>query len=287
MVERIPELTLSNGVKMPRLGFGVCLMPDGEVTSAAVLDALAVGYRNIDTAAAYGNEAGVGQGIRRAQRELGIAREEVFLSTKAWHTERGYEKTLAAFDASLDRLGLDYVDLYLIHWPANAVWHDDWRELNLETWRALEEIYASGRARAIGLSNFLAHHVQAVLDGCDVAPMVNQIEYHPGFGQVEAAKFCLERGIAVEAWSPLGRSEVLQDETIGAVAAACGKTPAQVCLRWGLQKDLVPLPKSTRRCRMEENADVFDFELSAEEMERIDALPFIGGMRFDPDTARS
>lgn len=287
METSMPTITLSNGVSMPQLGFGVCMMPDGPATSDAVKAALGCGYRMIDTAAAYGNEAGVGEGIRQGMAEHGIAREDVFLSTKAWHTERGYEKTLAAFDASLERLGLDYIDLYLIHWPANAAWHDDWKELNLDTWRALEELYRSKRARAIGFSNFLAHHVQAILDGCEIAPMVDQVEYHPGFGQREAAAFCQEHGIAVQAWSPLGRAEILGNDTIGAIARAHGKTPAQVCLRWCLQKGLAPLPKSTRPERMQENLKVFDFELTPQDMASIDALPYCGGMHFDPDTAQS
>lgn len=283
----IPNITLSNDVKMPHLGFGVCMMPDGSVTVDAVKAALACGYRMIDTAAAYGNEAGVGEGIRQGVEECGIAREDVFLSTKAWHTERGYEKTLAAFDASMERLGLDYVDLYLIHWPANATWHEDWKELNLDTWRALEEIYRSGRAKAIGLSNFLSHHMQAILDGCETAPMVNQIEYHPGFGQYEAAEFCQNNGIAVQAWSPLGRAEVLKNETLVRIADEHGKTPAQVCLRWGLQKGVAPLPKTTHSERMAANLQVFDFELTSDDMAAIDAVPYCGGMRFDPDTAQS
>lgn len=280
-------VTLNNGIEMPHLGFGVCMMPDGEVTSDSVYVALKTGYRNLDTAAAYGNERGVGDGIRRAIAGGGVARKDVFLSTKAWHTERGYEKTLAAFDASMDKLGFDYLDLYLIHWPANGTWHEDWRELNADTWRALEKLYADGRVRAIGMSNFQTKHLEPLMETATVMPMVDQVEYHPGFGQFETAEFCHENGIVVEAWSPLGRSEVLADATIGNIATVHGKSPAQVCIRWNLQKGNVPLPKSTHVERMQTNADVFDFELTAEEMAAIDTLPPIGGMMFDPDTARS
>lgn len=280
-------VTLSNSIEMPRLGFGVCMIPDGEVTSDSVYEALKAGYRNIDTAAAYGNECGVGDGIHRAIADGIVTREDVFLSTKAWHTERGYDKTLAAFDASMKQLGLDYLDLYLIHWPANDTWHEDWRELNADTWRALEKLYADGRVRAIGVSNFQTKHLQPLMEVARVMPMVDQVEYHPGFGQFETAAFCHSNGIAVEAWSPLGRSEVLNNETIRQIAAAHGKSAAQVCIRWSLQKGNVPLPKSTHVERMKQNIDVFDFELSADELVAIDALPPIGGMMFDPDTARS
>ena len=283
----VPTLTLNNKVEMPQLGFGVCLMPDGQVTRESVKAALRTGYRNIDTAAAYRNERGVGEGVREAIREYGINREDVFVSTKAWHDHRGYEPTLAAFDESMEKLGLDYLDLYLIHWPANAKWHDDWRELNQATWRALEKIYESGRVRAIGLSNFLAHHVEAIMDECTIMPMVNQIEYHPGFAQTESAAFCQKNGIAVEAWSPLGRAEVLDNATLKEIAVAHGKDPSHICLRWLLQKDIAPLPKTTHEDRMASNMQVFDFELSKEEMAAIDSIPYCGGMHFDPDTAQS
>ncbi len=280
-------IILNNGVKMPALGFGVCMMPDGQVTADSVKMALRAGYRNLDTAAAYGNERGVGMGIRQAEDELGIRREDVFLSTKAWHTMRGYDKTMRAFEESMDRLGLEYLDLYMIHWPAVPKWHDDWRELNADTWRALEELYRQGRVRAIGMSNFLSHHLEALMEDTEIRPMVDQLELHPGFGQFDTARFCQENGIAVEAWSPFGRAAVLQDETLVRIAEAHGKTTAQVCLRWLMDKGIAPLPKSTHEERIVSNTQVFDFALTDEESVAIDALPYIGGMHFDPDEAQS
>ncbi len=281
------KIMLNNKVEMPALGFGVCLMPDGQETANSVRMALKAGYRNLDTAAAYGNERGVGMGIRQAMEEYGINREEIFLSTKAWHTMRGYDKTMQAFEESMEKLGLEYLDLYMIHWPAVAKWHDDWRELNADTWRALEELYRSGRVKAIGMSNFLTHHLQALMEDTEITPMVNQIELHPGFGQFETMRFCLDNGIAVEAWSPFGRAAVLQNETIVAIAQAHGKTAAQVCLRWLMDKGVVPLPKSTHEERIISNTQVFDFSLTAEEAAMIDNLPYIGGMQFNPDEAMS
>ena len=187
----------------------------------------------------------------------------------------------------MKELGLEYLDLYMIHWPAVAKWHEDWREINRSTWKALEELYREGRIRAIGVSNFLAHHVQALMEDGDIAPMVNQIEYHPGFGQIESAQFCQDHGIVVQAWSPFGTGEVLRNPVLTQIADRYGKTSAQVCLRWLMQKDIVPLPKSVHEERILANTQVFGFELTADEMAQIDAMPYCGGMRFDPDSARS
>jgi len=288
MIEKLSgRVTLANGVQMPGFGFGTAQTPDGKTAEESVLSAIRAGYRNIDTAAAYRNEEGVGRGVRRAIDELGVKREELFVSTKLWHDHRGYSRAMEGFEESMEKLGLEYLDLYLIHWPAAAKWHDDWRELNASTWRALEDLYEQGRIRAIGVSNFLAHHVQALMEDSRIAPMVNQIEYHPGFGQVESARFCQSHGIAVEAWSPFGTSQVLQNEELCRIAEKYGKTSAHICLRWLLQKDLIPLPKSTHEERILSNTQVFDFQLSAEDMQAIDAIPYCGGMRFDPDTAKS
>jgi diketogulonate reductase-like aldo/keto reductase len=273
---------------MPVIGFG-SIIPEGQETIDAVKSAVKAGYRHFDTAAAYGNERSLGEGLRQAMVENNLKREDFFVTTKAWHTERGYEKTYKAFETSLNKLDIEYVDLYLIHWPANAKWHDDWRELNRETWRALEEHYKAGRIKAIGVANFLSNHLEALIEDAEIKPMVDQIEYHPGFYQDETAKFAQKNDIIVEAWSPLGGvgSHVLDDPTLNELAEKYGKNPAQITLRWLFQKNLVVLPKSLNPDHMIANLDFFDFELTTEDMGTIDVVPYSGGMRFDPDTARS
>ncbi|MFD3513326.1 aldo/keto reductase [Streptomyces sp. NPDC058657] len=266
----IPTVTLNNGVTMPQLGFGVFQVPDQD-TTAAVLAALHAGYRSIDTAAVYGNERGVG----RALAESGIARDELFVTTKLWNADQGYDAALAAFDASLDKLGLDHVDLYLIHWPAPA------SNRYTDTWRALEKLLADGRTRAIGVSNFQPAHLERLLSGASVVPAVNQIELHPGLQQRELREFHARHGIVTEAWSPLAQGAVLKDEAITAVAAAHGKSPAQVVLRWHLQTGNVVIPKSVTEARIRENLDVFGFVLSEREVDAIGALD--RGMRTGPD----
>jgi 2,5-diketo-D-gluconate reductase A len=257
----IPTITLNNGVTMPQIGFGVFQVPDAE-TTAAVAAALAAGYRSIDTAAIYGNEAGTG----RALAESGIARGDLFITSKLWNADQGYEETLAAFDASLDKLGLDYLDLYLIHWPAPA--HNKY----LESWRALETLQAEGRVRAIGVSNFMPEHLQPILDAGTVVPAVNQIELHPALQQQDVADFNAAHGIATEAWSPLAQGAVLGEEAVLAIAAAHGVTPAQVVLRWHLQQGRIIIPKSVTPARISANLDILGFELSAAELDAVDAL---------------
>ncbi|MEV3858202.1 aldo/keto reductase [Streptomyces sp. NPDC050095] len=266
----IPTVTLNNGVTMPQLGFGVFQVPDEE-TTAAVATALEAGYRSIDTAAIYGNERGVG----RALADSGIARDELFITTKLWNADQGYDATLAAFDASLDKLGLDHVDLYLIHWPTPA------RDLYLDTWRALEKLYADGRTRAIGVSNFQPAHLERLLGSASVVPAVNQIELHPGLQQRELRDFHARHGIATEAWSPLAQGAVLKDEAVTTIAARHGKSPAQVVLRWHLQIGNVVIPKSVTEARIRENLDVFDFELGAQELDALAAAD--RGLRTGPD----
>ncbi|MFF3934886.1 aldo/keto reductase [Streptomyces phaeofaciens] len=266
----IPTVTLNNGVTMPQLGFGVFQVPDEE-TTAAVTSALWAGYRSIDTAAIYGNERGVGQALADSD----IARDELFITTKLWNADQGYDATLAAFDASLDKLGLDHVDLYLIHWPTPA------RDLYLDTWHALEKLYADGRTRAIGVSNFRPAHLERLLGAASVVPAVNQIELHPGLQQAELREFHARHGIATEAWSPLAQGAVLKDDAVTTIAAAHGKSPAQVVLRWHLQIGNVVIPKSVTETRIRENLDVFDFELSAREIDALTALD--RGLRTGPD----
>ncbi|MGP4079466.1 aldo/keto reductase [Pseudalkalibacillus sp. R45] len=255
-------VTLNNGVKMPQLGFGVWQVED-EAAVPAVKKALEVGYRSIDTAAIYGNERGVGEALKQS----GIPREELFITTKVWNSDQGYENTLRAFDESLDKLGLDYVDLYLIHWPTPEF--DEY----VETYKALEKLYHDGRVKAIGVCNFDQDHLQRLLDECEVTPVLNQIECHPFLAQTELKKFGSETGIYVEAWSPLMQGgEVLKNEMIGELAKKYDKTPAQIIIRWHLQNDTIVIPKSVTPSRIKENFEVFDFELNREEIEKINSL---------------
>lgn len=275
--------TLHNGIKMPAVAFGTI-----NTTKEAVKAAIKAGYRNIDTAEIYGNEEMVGQAIREAIDEYGIKREELFISTKLWKDFKSHDFALSHYEASKKRLGLDYIDLYLIHWPANATKNpSDWQKINLDTWSGLEELYTSGAVKAIGVSNYLSHHIESLIAGAKIKPMVNQIEYHPGFAQTESADLCKKNGIAVEAWSPFGTGEVLKNETLLKIAESHGKTSAQIALRWLLQKDIIPVAKSSNEKRISENLAIFNFELTEDEMSKIDSLPYIGGMGFDPDTESS
>ncbi|KIO57177.1 hypothetical protein B4064_0158 [Caldibacillus thermoamylovorans] len=255
-------ITLNNGLKMPQLGFGVWQVSDEQATPA-VKKALEVGYRSIDTAMIYGNEKGVG----RAIKESNVPREELFITTKVWNADHGYENTLKAFDASLERLGLDYIDLYLIHWPTPK--YDQY----VDTYKAMEKIYKDGRAKAIGVCNFDIEHLERLLNECEVVPVVNQVERHPYFQQRELQDFCEKHHIIIEAYSPLmNGKDVLNDSVVKEIAKAYGKTAAQVILRWHLQTGVITIPKSVTSSRIEENFDVFDFELTAEDMEKMTAL---------------
>lgn len=270
MTVRVPDLTLNNGVLMPQLGLGVWQVPEDR-TAEAVGTALELGYRSIDTAAAYGNEGGVGKAVAAS----GLRREEVFVTTKLRNADQGRDSTLRAFDASLDRLGLDTVDLYLIHWPTPA------RGLYPETWQALEEVYASGRARAIGVSNFEPEHLERLAEISAVIPAVNQVELHPRLPQRELTDYLTGHGILAEAWSPLGRGTVLDDPVLRTVAEKHGRTMAQVVLRWHLDQDRVVIPKTVTPARMAENLAVFDFVLDPEDRAAIDDLGT--GDRLGPD----
>ena len=273
--------TLSNGVKIPCIGYGTWQTPDGEVTENCVKTALENGYRHIDTAFAYGNEASVGRGIKAS----GVKREDMFLTTKHWVTERGYEKTLAAVDTSLKLLGTDYLDLYLVHWPCVAKISPNWEEINLDTWRGFERAYKDGKIRAIGVSNYQAKHLDVLLKNAEIKPMVNQLEFHPGFTQFDNIKFAQDNGMLVEAWSPLGSGAVLNDEGLKAIAAKYNKSVAQLCVRLALQCGILPLPKSTNKDRMAANAEVFDFEISEEDVKALIAYPQLGYSGFTPEEA--
>jgi 2,5-diketo-D-gluconate reductase A len=265
-----PSVTLHDDIEMPRLGFGVFQVPPGE-TQRAVELALEAGYRHIDTAAAYRNEKGVGAALAAS----GLPREDYFVTTKLWNSQQGYESTLPAFEASLDRLGLDHVDLYLIHWPVPT------KGLFLDTWRAFEQIHGEEAARTIGVSNFRIEDLQLLERETEMRPTVNQIELHPYLQQADLRAWHAEHGIVTEAWSPLAQGELLDDETIVAVAEDHGRTPAQVILRWHMQLGNVVIPKSVTPARIRENIEIFDFELSDEDLEAIGSLD--GGSRIGPD----
>ncbi|MGX1880739.1 aldo/keto reductase [Streptomyces sp. NPDC055287] len=272
-MSKAPSLTLNNGVEMPQLGFGVWQVPDDEAEKA-VGTAIQAGYRSIDTAAIYENETGTGKAIAAS----GVARDELFVTTKLWNSEQGFDSTLRAFDDSLAKLGLDYVDLYLIHWPLPV------KDAYVDTYRAFEKIYADGRARAIGVSNFLPEHLERLIGETSVVPVVNQIELHPQLQQAQSRAFHAQHGIATEAWSPLGQGKgLLQVPTVVAVARKHGKTPAQAVLRWHLQTGNVVIPKSVTPSRIAENLDVFDFELDADDLAAFAALD--EGKRLGPDPA--
>ena len=272
---------LSNGVELPVVGFGTWQSPSGETAKNAVKCALESGYRHVDTAAIYGNEESVGEGIRAS----GVRREDIFLTTKHWITERGYEKTIRACEDSLRRLGTDYADLYLIHWPCVEKVTPEWAEINLSTWRGFEKLYRDGKVRAIGVSNFLEGQLVPLLKDAEIRPMVNQIEFHPGYTQSGTVKFSEAEGMVVEAWSPLGCGTVLGDPTVNAIAGAHGKTAVHVCIRYALQKGVVPLPKSVTPSRIADNTKVFDFALTDEDMAALDAMPKTGYSGFYPDDA--
>ncbi|AMM07220.1 Oxidoreductase [Streptomyces albidoflavus] len=272
-MSKVPPIILNNGVQMPQLGFGVWQVPDDEAFTAvgAALDA---GYRSIDTAAAYGNEEGTGKAIARS----GIPREELFVTTKLWNSDHGYDAALRAFDSSLEKLGLDHVDLYLIHWPLPA------KDTAVDTYKALEKIYSEGRARAIGTSNFLPEHLERLIDATSVIPAVNQIELHPHLQQRAAREYHDEQGITTEAWSPLGQGKgLLEVPAIVAIARKHNVTPAQVVLRWHVQLGNVAIPKSVAPSRIVENIDIFSFELDEEDMAAIRALN--EDRRLGPDPA--
>ena len=267
---------LSNGVKMPNLAFGTFKVNEGDDVQI-ILDAINVGYRHFDTAAFYNTEEALGKAIKKS----GIPREEFFVTTKVWKTCMGYEGAKKSFEESLEKLDMDYVDLLLIHWPRPDE-KSDWKKLDIETWKAFEEIYKKGKAKAIGVSNFLNHHMQNILDNCEVVPMVNQIEFHPGYIQKDVVDFDKEHGIVVEAWSPLGRERVFKDELLNKLAEKYGKSVAQICLAFALQMDVVPLPKSSSVERMKQNMDI-DFELEEEDFEKIVNMEETGWSGLDPD----
>lgn len=278
-------VALANGVQIPCVGFGTYKNTDPAECLSSVREALAAGYRHIDTAQFYFNEESVGAAVR----DSGVPRGEIFLTTKLWNTSQGYDSTLRTFDDSLKKLGLDYVDLYLVHWPVAKDFAAEYPRALLNTWRAFEKLYADGKVRAIGVCNCLKEHLNTVLGECKVAPTVNQIEYHFGFAdpdQLEAADFSRRNGIVVEAWAPLCRGRAFGNPVLAVVAEKYGKTEAQVLVRWCLQHDALPLPKSVSPARIRENADIFDFVISDEDMAALDAVSSVGRLGPHPTEAR-
>lgn len=271
--------TLSNGVEIPCLGFGTWKVPEEQVIPA-VKEAVKIGYRHIDTATSYGNEAGVGQAIR----DCGVPREELFITSKLWNPHQGYKSTQEAFVRTISDLGLDYLDLYLIHWPIGKEFpRDQWKELNRETWKAFEELYEAGKIKAIGVSNFLPHHLEDLMVTAKIQPMVNQLEIHPGMVQEEAVAYSKSKDMLVEAWSPLSTGRIFEVKKMQELSAKYNKTIAQICLRWNLQKGNLPIPKSVTASRIKENSKIFDFSISEDDMKIIDELTDCGWSGFDPD----
>ena len=270
--------TLSNGVRIPCVGYGTYKAADGN-GSAVIRMALEAGYRYFDTASFYQTETYVAQSLR----DSGISRSEVFLASKMWKDEMGYAQTKAAFQRTLERLETDYLDLYLIHWPRPDAGYGDWKQLDMDTWRAMEELYEAGKIRAIGLSNFLPQHIENLLQNGKIAPMVNQIEFHPGHTQEATVRYCQAHGIQVQAWSPMGRTRVLKDPLVQELAQNHGVSAAQICLRYAVQRQIIPLPKASSMERMKQNQDLFSFELTQEEMFRLDTMPPTGWSGQHPD----
>jgi methylglyoxal/glyoxal reductase len=267
--------TLSNGINMPWLGLGVFKVEEGPELVHAVKTAIKHGYRSIDTAAIYGNEEGVGKGIRDGIQEAGINRSDMFITSKVWNADLEYKATLTAFETSLEKLGLDYLDLYLIHWPVEGKY--------IDAWKAIEKLYKSGKIKAIGVSNFQIHHLEILMKEAEIKPMVNQVELHPRLTQKDLLVYCEENGIQLEAWSPLMQGEILGEPVLKAIGERYSKSPAQVILRWNLQNHIVTIPKSTKETRIVENASLFDFKLTEKEMEQIDGLNHHHRVGPDPD----
>lgn len=270
--------TLNNGVVNPCVGFGTFKAADGQSTEV-LKTAIDAGYRYFDTASFYDTERSLGQAVREKE----IPREELFITSKAWKTEMGYREVRQAFEQSLKNLGTDYLDLYLIHWPVPQEGYQDWKQLDIDTWKGMEELYGEGRVRAIGVSNFLPHHLDSLMENCQVKPAVNQIEFHPGYTQEMTVQYCQERNILVQAWSPIGRSALLNNPILLEIAGHYQVSVAQLCIRYAVQRGIVPLPKSSAMERMKQNQDVFGFEIGKEDMYRLGTLAQTGWSGLHPD----
>ena len=274
MAYNTDKVKLNNGVYIPSIGFGTSMVM-GDECIKTIETAIKVGYTHIDTAHAYENEIEIGKAIKQSN----IKREDLFITSKVWKDSMGYKKTIESFNESLKNLNVGYIDLFLIHWPKN---NDD--ELNIETWKALEDLYKQGKVRSIGVSNFLVKHLKPIIDNCEIMPAVNQLEYHPGLIRKDTIDYCKEHNIVIEAWSPLGKGKMLDNETLVKIAKKYDKSVAQICLRWCLQNEIIPLPKSQNEGRMKQNKDLFNFELSNEDMNKINSLEYFGGSSMDPNS---
>lgn len=273
------EQELANGVRIPQLGMGTWQINDRDILLEIIRGGYELGYRLIDTAAAYSNEMSIG----KALNQLNLPRERLFLSDKVWNTNRGFEAVQDACRKSLKKLKTDYLDLYLIHWPASPKLHEDWEHINAQTWRGMEKLYQDGFVRAIGVCNFKMHHLEALSHTANIMPMINQVEFHPGMPQEKLLSYCHDRGICVEASSPLGNGEILQNDDLLAIAQTKGKTAAQICLRYGVEKGVILIPKTRSCARLRENMNIYDFSLSQHEINVIDRLPYCGGIGIDSD----
>ena len=273
--------TLNNGVKVPCIAFGTYKAAEGN-SADIIAAAIDEGYRYFDTASFYETEEYLAEAIQKS----GLPREDFFIATKLWKEEMGYEETLAAFERSSKRLNADYIDLYLIHWPKPTHDYENWKQLNIDTWKALEKLYKEGKVRAIGVSNFLPHHLDNLFENCEIKPMVDQIEYHPGYTQEATVQYCKQHDILVQAWSPIARGRILQDVTLIEMAEKYSVSVAKLALRFCIQNEVLPLPKASSKERMRENMDLFDFEISDEDMKRLNTLPQIGWSGEHPDRVR-
>ncbi|MCI8293961.1 MAG: aldo/keto reductase [Hespellia sp.] len=273
--------TLNNGVSIPCVGYGTYKAADGD-SAEVIRTAIEAGYRYFDTASFYGTEEYLGEAIQESK----IPRKDFFIASKVWKAEMGYENVKKAFGKSLEKLKTDYLDLYLIHWPLPEENYGKWKELDLDTWRGMEELYHAGRVRAIGVSNFLPHHLQNLLDYAEVKPAVDQVEFHPGYTQEATVQYCQERGIQVQAWSPIGRMRIVKEPLLVEMAKKYGVSPVQICLRYALQRKVIPLPKSSSMERMKQNQNLFGFEIEQEDMWRLTTLPVMGWSGEHPDRYR-
>mgnify|MGYP001861299490 CR=1 FL=1 len=270
---------LNNGLEIPSIAFGTWKFPDNDGTSQIISNAIECGYRYIDTAKSYGNESSVGKGIKNAN----IKREDIIIGGKLWNDDRGYDNIIKACYKTIETLACDYLDIYLVHWPASKAVHENWQEINEETWKAMEYLYNSGIVKAIGVCNFKVNQLEALLKNAKIKPMINQIECHPGFMQEDIIEFCKQQKILVEAWSPLGSGKLLKKEQLREIASKYNKDVAQTCIKWCLQNGVLPLPKTSNMERMKSNLNVFDFEISKDDMDYLNNLPYMAASRLDSE----
>lgn len=269
-------MKLYNGLNIPEIGFGTWHIKEEKTLERSIKWALESGYTHIDTATKYCNEEFIGNTLEKFK----IPRNKIFITSKVWNTDKGYNQTITAFNETLRRLKTDYLDLYLIHW---AMTSENWEEENRETWKAMIELYEQGKIKAIGVSNFLIQHIESLMQGTDVLPMVDQIEFHPGFMQIETVEYCKKNNIVVEAWSPLGSGKMIGNEDLKKISMKYNKSVAQICLKWCVQNEVIPLPKSTNKSRIKENIDIYDFNISEEDMKFIDSIKCFANSGLDPN----